>query len=255
MRVAAALLTLFLAVPATAADLEATPYIEKVFTQGERIEFTLSWLGIVGGKAVMTVKPEPDRFTIHTLAVSEGAIGRMYPVRDEIESVVSRSDFSTIHFSKRLRERGREKNRETFFDREKKIATYRDREISYEPPVFDPMSSVYYIRTLDLSPGKTHAITLVADAKIYEMEAEVLRRETLDVQGSQFRTVLVEPKMREGGIFRDSNNRLLIWYTDDERRIPIRIRSELEFGSITATIRSARLLNGGGEAAGNRKSQ
>ena len=238
------LLVLFF-LPSTllAADVEKASYVERVFSQGERIEYTLSWLGMAGGEAVITVTPGEGRFTIHTLARTLGAIGRLYPVRDEIETVVSSANFSTLRFEKRLNERGREKHVETIFDPKRKVATRKGEEIPYEPPILDPMSSIYFIRTLDLTPGKKHKMTIIADSEIYEIEAEVLSRQVIDVQGSRFRTVLVEPKMRKGGIFRDENNRLLIWYTDDARRVPVRIRSELAFGSITATIRSSRLLD------------
>lgn len=236
------LLFLFL-LPSTlpAADIETASYIDRVFSQGERIEYTLAWLGVAGGDAVITVTPGEGRFTIHTLARTLGAIGRLYPVRDEIETIVSSANFSTLRFEKRLSERGREKHVETIFDPKRKVATRKGVEIPYEPPILDPMSSIYYLRTLDLTPGKKHMMTIIADSEIYEIEAEVLAREEIEIQGSRFRTVVVEPKMRKGGIFRDENNRLLIWYTDDARRIPVRIRSELAFGSITATIRNSRL--------------
>jgi hypothetical protein len=224
-----------------AADVEKGSYIERVFSQGERIEYTLTWLGVAGGEAVITVTPGEGRFTIHTLARTLGAIGRLYPVRDEIETVVSSANFSTLRFEKRLNERGREKHVATLFDPKRKVATRLGEEIPYEPPIFDPMSSIYYLRTLDLTPGKKHMMTIIADSEVYEIAAEVLAREEIEIQGSRFRTVLVEPKMRKGGIFRDENNRLLIWYTDDARRVPVRIRSELAFGSITATIRNSRL--------------
>jgi hypothetical protein len=224
-------------------------YVDRVFSQGERIEYTLTWLGMAGGEAVITVTPGEGRFTIHTLARTLGAIGRLYPVRDEIETVVSSSNFSTLRFEKRLNERGREKHVETLFDPKRKVATRQGEEIPYEPPIFDPMSSIYYLRTLDLTPGKIHRMKIIADSEIYEIEAEVLAREEIEIKGNRFRTVLVEPKMRKGGIFRDENNRLLIWYTDDSRKVPVRIRSELAFGSITATIRSSRLLGAAAAAA------
>jgi hypothetical protein len=47
--------------------------------------------------------------------------------------------------------------------------------------------------------------------------------------------------MRHGGIFRDENNRLVIWFSDDQRRIPVRIRSYLAVGTITASLQSSEL--------------
>jgi hypothetical protein len=56
--------------------------------------------------------------------------------------------------------------------------------------------------------------------------------------------VLVEPAMESGGKTRDE--KMSIWYSDDERRIPVRIRSEVKVGAITATLKAVR--NGAGPA-------
>ncbi len=41
--------------------------------------------------------------------------------------------------------------------------------------------------------------------------------------------------MISGGVER--NERLFIWYCDDERQVPVRIRTEVKFGAVTATLR------------------
>lgn len=222
-------------------DLEATPYLDRVFTDGERIEYSLSWLGIVGGTAVMTVEPSEEVIRISSVARSHGAIGRMYPVRDEIRSLISRVGFSTLRFEKTLNERGREKHELTELDPRARTGRRKGKQFAYTPPVLDPLSTIYYLRTLDLAPGKKHTMRILADGKDYEIEAVVHKREKISVEGMSFDTWLVEPKMTRGGIFRDENNRLLIWMTADDRRVPVRIRSELEFGSITATLRRTHL--------------
>ncbi len=239
LRIAVALVAL----PLTAAnvDLEATPYLDRVFKDGERIEYSLSWLGIVGGSAVMTVDPSDDVIRITSVAKSQGALGRMYPVRDEIRSLITRNDFSTLRFEKTLNERGRSKHELTELDPRSGKGRRKGKEFSYRAPVLDPLSSIYYIRTLDLTPGKTHTMRILADGKDYEIEAIVHGREPVVIEGVRFDTWKVEPKMSKGGIFRDESNRLLIWFTADARRVPVRIRSELEFGSITATLRRTRL--------------
>ncbi|MFN2441464.1 MAG: DUF3108 domain-containing protein [Thermoanaerobaculia bacterium] len=231
-------------------DLNASPYLERVFTDGERIEYSLSWLGIVGGSAVMTVEPQGEVIRIDSIAKSEGALGRMYPVRDVIRSLITRADFSTLRFEKTLNERGRHRKELTELDPRNGTGRRKGEEFAYTPPVLDPLSSIYYIRTLEMTPGKRHTMRLLADGDEYEIEAIVLRRENLKIGGTTFDTWLVEPKMAKGGIFRDESNRLLIWFTADSRRVPVRIRSELEFGHITATLRRSRLgpFAGGGAA-------
>ena len=45
--------------------------------------------------------------------------------------------------------------------------------------------------------------------------------------------------MDAAGIFReDAKSQMTIWYSDDWRHLPVRIRSEAKIGAITATLRS-----------------
>jgi hypothetical protein len=37
---------------------------------------------------------------------------------------------------------------------------------------------------------------------------------------------------------RPREEKLHIWYSEDERRLPVRIRTEVAFGSVTATLKS-----------------
>ncbi len=64
----------------------------------------------------------------------------------------------------------------------------------------------------------------------------MVRREVLTTPAGRFNTVVIEPKMSSAGVDRDE--RLWIWYSDDERRLPVRIRTEVNFGAITATLRA-----------------
>jgi hypothetical protein len=51
-------------------------------------------------------------------------------------------------------------------------------------------------------------------------------------------TVIVEPLLAEGtGLF-VKEGRLKIWLTDDERRIPVRMRSKVAIGSVSADLES-----------------
>ncbi|HEX3583253.1 MAG TPA: DUF3108 domain-containing protein, partial [Thermoanaerobaculia bacterium] len=80
--------------------------------------------------------------------------------------------------------------------------------------------------------------TILADGKLRDVEAHVLRRETLDTPAGKFDCLVVEPHMEAAGIFReDAKSQMTIWYSDDWRHLPVRIRSEAKIGAITATLR------------------
>jgi hypothetical protein len=225
---------------AVLAAMTFTAPIEQAFVEGETLDYTLTWLKVTGGTARMTIAPledDPPRFRITSVAKSSGGFARMFRIRDEIETIVDREDFSTLRFSKHLDERGDRMHEVTTI--EDGVATRirkRARKIPVPRPVLDPISVIYYCRTLDLTPGKTYELTLYADLKLYTVHARVIRRETITTPAGTFSTIVVEPEMASGGVQREE--KLLIWYTDDERHVPVRIRTEVKFGSVTATLKN-----------------
>jgi len=238
-------ITLAIVIAASAQNLTrsqppASNYLDDAFSKGERLNYSLAWLRVVGGTATLSISPDTDskRVRMSSVAKSGSVFASIYPVRDEIESIVRASTFSTVRFHKILNERSKFKEELTVVDESRGIAIRKGKQTTVPTPVFDPLSTIYQLRRLDLTPGKKHSFNVLADGKVYSMEAEVMGREVVTTDAGTFRTVLVEPRMPHGGIFRDENNRLIIWYTDDERHIPVRIRSYITHGTITATLRS-----------------
>ncbi len=224
---------------ATILSAQPAPSVQTVFAEGETLDYTVQWMKVTGGTARTTIASLDDsRYRITSVARSGGALGRLIRIRDEIETVVARDDFSTLRIKKNLNERGDRKIETTTI--EDGVAT-RKRQATRRFPVpqwvTDPISVIYYVRTLDLTPGKSYAFDLYADLKLYKVNVRVLRRETLQTPAGTFNCVLVEPDMATtGGVRRDET--LHIWYSDDERHIPVRVRTDVKFGSITATLRS-----------------
>lgn len=207
------------------------------FLGGETLDYDLRWLKISGGSARMTIAAlDESRIRITSIGKSSPGFSRIFRVRDEIETIVSRDDFSTLRYTKRLDEQGDKIEEVTTV--EGGVATRRRKKtktVQVPRPVYDPISLIYHLRTLDLVPGKSHEFTVVADGKVYTVHAAVIRRETLTTPAGKFNTVVVEPRMESGGVPR--TERLWIWYSDDDRKVPVRIRSEVKFGAVTATLR------------------
>jgi hypothetical protein len=212
--------------------------MDRPYSQGETLDYTLAWMKVTGGVARMTIAPSGDSlYRITSVARSTGGISRLFKIRDEIETTVDRSDFSTIRYVKRLDEQGDKMLETTTI--ENGVATRKRKKVKKIPvprPVFDPISVIYYFRTLELAPGKSYELTLISDGKLYTVHARVLRRENVTTPAGTFSTLLVEPEMVSAGVEREE--RLFIWYSDDERHLPVRIRTEVKFGSVTATLKS-----------------
>jgi hypothetical protein len=221
-----------------AAALSTASPVEQAFSEGETLDYHLVWLRMTGGTARMTIAPsngERPSLRITSIGRSSPGFSRIYKVRDEIESIVARRDFSTLRYAKKLDERNEKREEVTVIEGGVATRTRKtEQKIDVPHPVMDPISVIYHLRTLDLSVGKAHRLTLIADGKIYQVNARVVRRETIQTPAGRFATVVVEPEMISGGKPREE--KLFIWYSDDERRIPVRIRSEIRVGAITATL-------------------
>ena len=235
-------MNLFLAAAIIAAQLIASPPatpVQQKFVEGETLDYNLTWLKITGGTARMTIAPNgDDSFRITSTAHSSPSFSRIFRVRDSIETFVSRNDFSTTRYVKRLDEDGDKIEEVTVI--EDGIATRTRRKVKttrVPRPVFDPISVIYLLRLRDLTPGKVYDFELIADGKLYTVHARVVRKEKVQTPAGTFDCVRVEPQMIAGGVEREE--RLFLWYTDDDRRIPVRIRTEVKFGAVTATLRGA----------------
>lgn len=237
------LLALIIAAAAAAAPSPAVPSpavpsaVEQRFLEGETLDYSLKWLKVTGGTARMTISPveESSRYRITSVAKSSPGFSRIFKVRDEIETVVERSDFSTVRYVKRLDEDGDKIEETTVIENGTATRTRKKvKKVRVPRPVMDPISVIDYLRTVDLSPGKKYELDLIADGKLYNVHAIVVKREKVETPLGVFDCVRVEPRMVSGGVERQE--RLFIWYTNDERKLPVRIRTEVKVGAITATL-------------------
>ena len=112
---------LFAAVFALAALLlfAAPSSVEPIFARGETLDYDLTWLSMTGGRARMTIAPQTgdpvNNYLITSVAQTSSGFSRIYKVKDQIESVVSRATFTTIRYHKDLREGSSHKNDTTTY--------------------------------------------------------------------------------------------------------------------------------------------
>lgn len=101
--------------------------------------------------------------------------------------------------------------------------------------VQDVLSVLYYFRTLPIKVGQNRQIVTNSGSHVYSLGVEVKRKEKITTAVGTFDTYLVIPHLKYGGIFKSKGN-LYMWITDDERRIPVLMKSNLIIGPITASL-------------------
>jgi hypothetical protein len=221
------------------------------FGVGERLVFDVNYLNITAGEAVMTV-PRIDsvagrrcyrvEFTVNSTPFFSG----IYKVEDRYLTFIDVEAIVPWKFEQHIREGSYRRDFIAEFDQIHHIA--RTTEGQYDVPeyVHDIMSAFYYARMLDYSQmkvGEGPTLFNFYKDKSHELKVRFLGRQELEVEAGTFNTVVVEPLVREGGLFK-SEGRIVIWLTDDERKIPIRVNTKVIIGSIDTELREYSGLNG-----------
>jgi hypothetical protein len=102
--------------------------------------------------------------------------------------------------------------------------------------------------------GEGLSLPVFDNGRRYQLGIRVRGRERLDLPpplGKDVPTLIVEPLLLEGtGLFVKSG-RLFIWLTDDSRRVPVRLRTRVAIGSVSADLEAYTPPTGGAAPAPN----
>ncbi len=108
-------------------------------------------------------------------------------------------------------------------------------ELPIKADTYDPYSSFYHVRTLPLEVGKSVYVSILDTNQLWNVEVQVLKKEKLKTILGEVNTILIKPLMTSEGIF-ERKGEIYIWLTDDARRIPVKMRTKVTIGSVTATL-------------------
>jgi Protein of unknown function (DUF3108) len=210
--------------------------------RGERLVYALSWFSIAGGQMTLQASremPFDDRpaYRLELSAISNDFISNFFVVRETVVSWIDARTFESLRYEKHSIEGKHARDELIEFDHATHMARRGDRMIPFEGPVFDSLSSVYYLRTLDLSRADQVHFEVVSGKHAYPLVVSIEGHERVKTPAGIFHTIRVEPRMENDSLFKSGEN-LRLWLTDDARRIPVMIRSKLKFGTLTARLSS-----------------
>ncbi len=223
----------------------------RAFGVGERLVFDVNYLNITAGEAVMAI-PSTDSvagrqcFKVEFSVNSTPFFSSIYRVEDRYYTFIDVEAIVPWRFEQHIREGSYRRDFIADFDQVRHVA--KTTEGSYEIPeyVLDIMSAFYYARLLDYSNfkvGEGPTLFNFYKDKSNELKVRFLGRQELEVEAGTFNTIVIEPLVKEGGLFK-SEGRIVIWLTDDELKIPVRVNTKVIIGSIDTELREYSGLRG-----------
>lgn len=222
------------------ADMTFRKVENNAFKVGEHLVFEIAYKFVKAGTATMSI---PDTQYVHgrpcyhivTTARSNKTVDVFYKVRDRIETFVDMEGLFPWKFSKHIREGRYKANRYIEYDQVNQKAIYKKDTVDVPEYVQGILSAFYYVRTLPLKVGESFDIDNFGDGKLYPLKILVHKKQKVKTPAGEFKCIVVEPILREEGIFK-KQGRMAIWMTDDERRMPVLLKSKIPIGSIDVRL-------------------
>jgi hypothetical protein len=219
----------------------------NAYKVGERLKYSIKY-GVV--KAVNTeiavVKDTVVRgrecYKIEYKARTVPMFDNFYRVDDKYETFIDKQGQFPHIFKQQIREGKYERDEWMEFFHEQGMAKslIHNQEFKMIPYAQDILSAYFYVRTLNLramKDGSVIELNNVSDKEVIPLKIKIRNRDLLETELGVFRTIVVEPIVQGVGLFK-SDGQILIWMTDDENKIPIRIKIKVIVGSLSADIES-----------------
>jgi len=219
----------------------ATEFLSAV---REKLTYQISLYSIPVGIAVLEAVNERGNVRITSTVRSNAVISGFYPVDDFSET----SLIGGKYIISRIRQREGSFRSDSGFtlclpeksvvwvDRLRKVVVTHPLD---DDDVLDIVSGFYFLRNQPLKVGKVVLLNIFDSNRAAASPVEVLRRERLRLPGlREADTLVIRPALQTNGLFRRSGD-ILVWLTDDEYKVPLRMETTIPLGRVTAELISA----------------
>ena len=211
------------------------------FPQKQTLTYSVDWRVFSAGTAVLHFEADGNRERLTANADTIGAINLLFHVTDRFQSSFDREKGCTYEFDKQTVEGRRQINSTLKLDYaqgksvldEKNLLLNQSKHL--EQPIkgclTDLLTGVYYASSQPMEVGKSFVIPVVDALHTVPVTMKVEGREEIKTTLGAFKTLRVHPTA-DAGVVKNRGD-IWIWYTDDDRHLPVQMRARLFWGTIT----------------------
>ncbi|MGH9326112.1 MAG: DUF3108 domain-containing protein [Terriglobia bacterium] len=222
------------------------------FAPGETLTYNVTWSVFPAGQVVAKLKqlgsgPEDD-YEIDTTARSTGFVSLLFKIDNHYHAIFDPRTLCSRRITKTINEGRRHKQTNIVFDSAQRVAILNERDMgkpglplkhtenAIPPCVEDILTSFYYLRRAPMHVGEQIRVPVNDGSKTHEVLVDVEAREDLQTPVGDREAFRVEPHAL-GDLYK-KKGRLLIWFSDDRERLPLRIKAIMLIGTITGSLES-----------------
>jgi len=222
---------------------------KSAYDAGEWIKLRIHYGFVNAGYATLEVRDATfnGKKTFHVIGrgYTTGISRFFFKVDDLYESYIDKDTQNPYQYVRKINEGGYTKNQEGFFNSATNSILVKDYKHKKETTVSIPkntqdiFSVFYYLRNYPnidkMKIGESIAIDLFFDNETTKFKLKFLGCEDITTKFGVVSTMIFRPLVQSGRVFKEKES-LTVWISNDENKLPIRVKADLVVGSIKADL-------------------
>lgn len=222
---------------------------EDAFTTGEWFKLRIHYGFVDAGYATLEINEAVrNNKKVHHVVGKGWTVGvakMFFKVEDNYQSFFDKETGKPYQFLRKIDEGGYTKYQEGFFNQDKNTVLVKDyknnteKTFSVPENVQDIVSSFYYLRNhpdIDkLKVGETIAIDMFFDDETTKFKLKYIGQEDIKTKFGKISCMVFRPFVQAGRVFKEEES-LTVWISNDDNKIPIRVKASLAVGSLKADL-------------------
>lgn len=222
---------------------------ENAYASGEWFKFRIHYGIINAGYATLELKETTLSGKKMYHAVGKGWTTGMsrffFKVDDTYESYFDKGTGVPVQFVRKIYEGGYERHQLGYFNQSAKSVLVKDvlrkRENTYviPSPSYDVVSMFYHLRNHpdidNLKVNESLTMDMFFDDETIKFKLKFVGREDISTKFGTVPTMVFKPLVQSGRVFKEQES-LTVWISEDDNKIPVRIKANLAVGSLKADL-------------------
>lgn len=215
-------------------------FLAMPFLNGEKVVYSMMYGPVPAGSGMLSVTIDPlygdSLYHVRSVMGTNRFFSLFYRINDRVSAFFTPDSFISIRFAKSIKEGSHEERVSCNFLHDRGVVAYSDGDtVEMAPGAKDYLTTLYYVRSLGLTENEGIELINHTDKKNYELRVEVTGRETVHTPLGEFECLVADLVSESGGMF--ARGPLKVWFTNDEKRLPIQMETKMPIGSIRAVLR------------------
>ena len=189
--------------------------------------------GNVGKCSLKIEKKENNQYNMDIVTKTTNLAKILYPYVDEIKLKIN-DYFSLLSIEQKIS--NRDKKLDIKVDKKNKNIIRNGKKLNfYSDTLFSPYSLIHFLRKEKIELNNQYAYKIFDGRKIKDILLKVSKIEKVKVPYGTFECFNIKPITEENII--KNNGFLELWYTDNNEKIPVKIKLETNIGTFIMKLR------------------